>query len=71
MSKRFIGSVKWFNTAKGYGIIERKHDSEVFVHADEIEEGPFSSLIVGDKVEFTILEGKDGPKAHEVQLILE
>ena len=36
MSERETGTVKWFNSSKGYGFIEREEGADVFVHFSEI-----------------------------------
>lgn len=66
MSTRFIGTVKWFNAAKGYGFIGRDEGDDVFVHFSAIKMDGYRSLKQGQKVEFTIEEGPKGLQAAEV-----
>ena len=60
------GTVKWFNSSKGYGFIERDNGSDIFVHYQDIASEGYRSLNVGDRVQFTVAEGQKGPKATEV-----
>ncbi|PYV39066.1 MAG: hypothetical protein DMG09_10180 [Acidobacteria bacterium] len=47
------GTVKWFNSEKGYGFVSRASGDDVFVHHSAIQATGFKSLNEGDKVEFT------------------
>jgi cold shock protein len=58
-----IGTVKWFNTEKGYGFIEIEGEKDVFVHSKSVEEGQISE---GDKVTFDVEEGQKGLQATKV-----
>ena len=69
MSERVSGTVKWFNSEKGYGFIEREDDSDVFVHYTAIQGEGFRSLQEGQRVEFSIEESPKGPQAANVVLI--
>ncbi|MBI5049689.1 MAG: cold-shock protein [Nitrospirae bacterium] len=62
----FIGTVKWFNEAKGYGFIQQENGPDVFVHYSAIKGNGYKSLAEGQKVEFEIVEGEKGPKASNV-----
>jgi CspA family cold shock protein len=66
MGERILGTVKWFNTAKGYGFIEREDGADVFVHYTAIEEEGFRDLEAGQKVEFMVEESPKGPHALAV-----
>ncbi|MGH7885632.1 MAG: cold-shock protein [Thermodesulfobacteriota bacterium] len=66
MSEREIGTVKWFNSTKGFGFIERANNEDVFVHYSEISGGGYRSLEEGAKVEFTVTQGQKGPQASNV-----
>jgi CspA family cold shock protein len=61
-----LGTVKWFNTEKGYGFIEPDEGEDVFVHYSEIQEEGFKNLEEGDRVSFEIQEGSKGPQAVRV-----
>ncbi len=69
MSERVIGTVKWFNSTKGFGFIERENDADVFVHYSEVQSDGFRSLEDGQKVEFTVVDGQKGPQAQDVVAI--
>lgn len=54
------GTVKWFNSEKGYGFIEAEPGPDVFVHHSAIEMDGFRTLTEGDRVTFEIIAGRDG-----------
>lgn len=61
------GTVKWFNSKKGFGFITRESNNEdVFVHFSNIEGDGFRTLYDGQAVEFTVSEGEKGPQAEGV-----
>jgi CspA family cold shock protein len=66
MTDRIIGTVKWFNSQKGFGFIEREGGPDVFVHYSAIVGDGYRELHEGDQVEFTITSGPKGPQASEV-----
>lgn len=66
MSEREFGTVKWFNSTKGFGFIERDNDEDVFVHYSEISGDGYRTLEEGEKVEFTVTQGQKGPQASNV-----
>ena len=61
-----IGTVKWFDEAKGFGFIEQESGPVVFAHFSAIQGGGFKSLAEGQKVEFTVTQGKKGPQAENI-----
>lgn len=63
------GTVKWFNSAKGYGFIKRSSGPDVFVHFNAISGGGFKSLEEGDKVEFDVEQGPKGLQASNVKKV--
>lgn len=65
-NKRELGTVKWFNDAKGYGFIARENGEDVFVHFSSIEGSGFKSLKEGQRVEFVVAPGRKGLAAVEV-----
>ena len=66
MSERITGVVKWFNSQKGYGFIEREGGPDVFVHYTAVVGEGWRNLEEGDRVEFSITQGPKGPQASEV-----
>jgi CspA family cold shock protein len=66
MSDRQIGTVKWFNDAKGFGFISRDNGEDVFVHFRAIQGTGFKSLQEGQKVSFKVVQGQKGLQAEEV-----
>jgi CspA family cold shock protein len=69
MSDRITGTVKWFNSSKGYGFIEREGGADVFVHFSAIQADGFKNLQEGQKVEFTVEKGPKGPQAANVTIL--
>jgi CspA family cold shock protein len=69
MSERFTGTVKWFNTSKGFGFIQRDGEADVFVHYSAIMSEGFKNLVQGQKVEFSVEEGPKGMQAAQVTVI--
>jgi CspA family cold shock protein len=66
MSESLVGTVKWFNDAKGYGFITREGERDVFVHFRAIQGEGRRTLKEGQQVQFTIGEGQKGPQAENV-----
>ena len=69
MSDRVVGTVKWFNGAKGYGFIAREGGPDVFVHFPAIQGEGFRNLEEGQKVEFTVETGPKGLQAANVTIL--
>jgi cold shock protein len=63
------GTVKWFNSEKGYGFIAVDGGQDVFVHFSSIEMDGYKSLEDGQRVEFEITQGQKGPQADRVRII--
>lgn len=69
MSEKQTGTVKWFNDSKGYGFIQRDDGPDVFAHYTNIVGDGFRSLQEGQRVAFTIGEGKKGPQAENIEAL--
>ncbi len=69
MSERIIGTVKWFNSGKGYGFLSRENGEDVFVHYSAIEAEGFRKLEEGQRVEFSVEDTPKGPQATNVILL--
>lgn len=63
------GTVKWFNSSKGYGFISRDEGDDVFVHYKAIEGEGYKTLDEGDKVQFEVGQGPKGPQAMKVSRV--
>jgi CspA family cold shock protein len=63
------GTVKWFNTSKGYGFIQRPGGEDVFVHYKAIAGDGFRNLNEGDMVEFEVEQGPKGYQARNVKKV--
>ncbi|MBF0216276.1 MAG: cold shock domain-containing protein [Candidatus Omnitrophica bacterium] len=60
------GSVKWFDSKKGYGFITPESGNDVFVHHSSIQETGYKTLNEGQSVEFEIRDGAKGKEAINV-----
>jgi CspA family cold shock protein len=60
------GTVKWFNSQKGYGFITSEGNEDVFVHHSAIQGEGYKSLDEGQEVEFEIEQGDKGDRAAKV-----
>jgi len=69
VSERIIGTVKWFNSGKGYGFLSREDGEDVFVHYSAIEAEGFRKLEEGQRVEFSVEDTPKGPQATNVILL--
>ena len=54
------GTVKWFNSEKGYGFISQKDGEDLFVHFSEIKMDGYKTLDEGQAVSFDVVTGRDG-----------
>jgi len=71
MSDRKTGTVKWFDSKKGYGFIELEGSDDIFVHYSDILDEGYKFLKDGQKVEFDIEKDDQGEKARNVKKIEE
>jgi CspA family cold shock protein len=63
-----VGTVKWFNSEKGYGFITPEDGSkDLFVHFSAIQGEGYKSLNEGQKVEYEATQGQKGPQASNVR----
>ena len=65
---RETGTVKWFNTNKGFGFITRDNGDDVFVHFRSIRGQGHRALIEGQRVEFNVTKGEKGLQAEDVAI---
>ncbi|MGD9835575.1 MAG: cold shock domain-containing protein [Piscinibacter sp.] len=63
-----IGTVKWFNDAKGFGFIEPEGGGDdVFAHFSAIQMDGFRTLKQGGKVSYELVQGPKGQLAQNIQ----
>lgn len=61
-----IGKVKWFNSAKGFGFIQREGEKDLFVHFSGIKSAGFKTLEEGALVEYDVIRSERGEQATNV-----
>ena len=61
------GTVKFFNSEKGYGFISQDEGEDVFVHFSNIQGTGYRSLTDGQRVEFDVAPGRKGQEAQNVR----
>lgn len=61
------GTVKWFNSEKGFGFIQQENGPDVFVHYSSIDMSGYRALEEGQEVNFEITQGPKGLLAAEVR----
>src|SRR5256714_11502119 len=65
-----VGTVKWFNEAKGFGFITPDDGGkDLFAHFSQIQGSGFKSLKEGQKVEFEPTQGQKGPAASKIRAV--
>lgn len=60
------GTVKWFNETKGFGFIQQESGPDVFAHFSEIASSGFKTLMEGQQVAFSVVQGQKGPNAVNI-----
>ena len=65
-NQRESGTVKWFDSNKGYGFITRSMGDDIFVHFRSIRGNGYRSLYEGQLVEFLVTNGDKGPQAEDI-----
>jgi CspA family cold shock protein len=63
------GTVKFFNSEKGFGFIAREQGDDIFVHYSNIQGSGYKSLEEGQAVEFDTAPGRKGEEAQNVRVI--
>ena len=64
------GTVKWFNSEKGYGFITPDDGGkDLFVHYSEVQGGGFRALEENQRVQFEVAQGAKGPQAVGVTAV--
>lgn len=65
------GTVKWFNPTKGYGFIQPEDGSkDTFVHISAVERAGLNTLVEGQKVQYELVQGRNGRSSAENLAIL-
>ena len=63
------GTVKWFNSEKGFGFITGEDGKDVFAHFSQIVADGFKTLEEGQKVSYDVVQGQKGPQAENISVI--
>ncbi len=63
------GTVKWFNSTKGFGFIASEEGEDIFVHHSDILQEGFKNLEDGQEVTFEKVQGEKGFRAAEVKIV--
>jgi len=69
VADRLTGTVKWFNSTKGFGFILREGGDDVLVHYSSIRGEGYRTLDEAQQVEFEIMESDKGPQAQDVVVV--
>ena len=71
MTSKDVGTVKWFDNAKGYGFILNEDGEDVFVHYRSIMSEGYKTLSEGQQVQFIQTRSEKGWQAAEVEVVRE
>ena len=63
------GTVKWFDSQKGFGFITQEDKSDIFVHYSGINIRGFKNLLEGQSVEYDVIDGEKGKQAVNVTIL--
>ena len=63
------GTVKWFNSSKGYGFITGEDGVDVFAHFSQINGDGYKTLEENQQVTFDLANGPKGPQAENINII--
>ncbi|MBV4427420.1 cold-shock protein [Clostridium tyrobutyricum] len=63
------GTVKWFNSEKGYGFITGEDGKDIFAHFSQINSNGYKSLDEGQKVSYDEGKGQKGPQAENISIL--
>ncbi|MDP6787960.1 MAG: cold-shock protein [Rhodospirillales bacterium] len=67
-----VGTVKWFNPAKGYGFIEPEDGSkDAFVHISAVQHAGLTTLREGQRLEYELVPGEQGKSSAENLAVLD
>ena len=68
--EKIKGTVKWFNSQKGYGFLTSEDSTDYFVHYSGIvTDKKFKNLVEGENVEFSVIDGEKGKQAVDVVVV--
>ncbi len=63
------GTVKWFNSEKGFGFITGDDGRDVFAHFSQINVDGFKTLVEGQAVSYIVAQGPKGPQAENITIL--
>lgn len=67
-----VGTVKWFDSVKGYGFIQPEDGSkDAFVHISAVERAGLSTLTEGQKVQYDLVPGRNGKSAADNLVVVD
>ena len=67
--RKLTGTVKFFNSSRGYGFVEHRGGDDLFVHHSQVEGDARNGIAQGSTVEFTIGSGRRGDEAQNVKVL--